>query len=1261
MKRFLSIILCLSLIFTLVAQTTVFGDPSEDVALAANDSQAADSGWTRGMEGTYDYPIYPDAYHMSDEDVFGVWSKEEGVWITEPKFDYSKWTEMTDVENAAKEGDYPKAKDALLEYYRGVVAKGRVEGAYSSSVSASAENISKVLSRNFYPAIFGPSTLENLFEVDNDMEERRIDVLTGINAGKGSWQYYGVTLASVDQETTAEFMTKEGGFTSYLSLVVNGLSVEIPVAADTYISAGTNAGTNFGSEPTMLSAEGITREYKNSDENTKRAMVKFDISSLEKSDSITSATLVIKGKNASGTGRKEMVLYRWGDNSYSEDTVCWSSFAEHWMFSCNSMDSWDYVTSSSTQIKGKICFMHRGDTLANPANAYAISGNEDYAYEFIRQQMALQYHLGFNLNVMNELDMTTHTGTTLTSVFRTINSEHMTGERFTAMFKHLWTISRWICEEYYGQRSNNYATFATAAGYKFVSYFKEITDYDLWLANTQNENERVQGKFLRADGTSVELARGYQATLLSTLKTPINTQNNLGNEDAPFTDYTVECIRTLLHDFAYSAAPGFGGWGFGDGADSDSASASAHKTHVTDFYSKLFNSDDEIMEYVVTDGKSGVMPEHASMSFPYGLRTYLRTDWSDKAVGLAFTAKGELNSSHGDSDLLTVVVHAYGQYLLTDSQYASILTDGPNNFKVQGSALRHNTITSNGEDHVNDNQGHAATEGKEIEVELNSIHDFVTYAADDAIKTAQKFRRSVAFMRDAEFWVVSDYIEQNNDYYNDYSQQWSMHPNVGMILDTETGLAISNNPSGPNIQVVPVSPEKFTYIQEQYNFYSPASSVIVDMPQATYHKKTNAPKVTYTTILVPSDIGVERNVEVYELSTGLDADDASCVQIKVTDDEGQEPRNFFYYHLNDNTNQQDVTVGKYSTDATTLMLEEATDGTIVSAMLLNATYLKAEDIEDEYIFKSEAPLKSIAFKSNGAVIDVASSTLTMEELLNTTFFDFERYQAVWFDGTDLDTKSANGYLYFGDEPIVEGTPDDDEGSKPSGGGGGGGSSSGGSSGGASSGGLGSVTGIGHAGGDKVVVVPEKEEEPDIKPVTPSYTDVSADDWYFECVEELTENGVVSGDGTGKFNPSDNVTREQFLKMLIEASGIETIEAENTFADVADAWYKPYVLKAKNFGIVNGISDTKFGVGSNITRQDMAVMISRTIDKLGLQIDTEEVDIFADDAKVSDYAKESVTYMKSIGLIEGYNNEYRPHGNLTRAEAAKVISELLKLI
>ena len=161
---------------------------------------------------------------------------------------------------------------------------------------------------------------------------------------------------------------------------------------------------------------------------------------------------------------------------------------------------------------------------------------------------------------------------------------------------------------------------------------------------------------------------------------------------------------------------------------------------------------------------------------------------------------------------------------------------------------------------------------------------------------------------------------------------------------------------------------------------------------------------------------------------------------------------------------------------------------------------------------------------------------------------------------------------------------------------------------------------------------------------------------------LTGKGVISGDGTGRFNPNDNVTREQFLKMLVEAAEIEAEEGVNTFADVkADAWYKSYVLKAKNFGIVNGISDTEFGIGTNITRQDMAVMITRTIEKLGITIEVKEVDAFADKNKVSDYATKAVEYMKSIGLIEGYNNEYRPLDNLTRAEAAKVIAMVMDII
>ena len=171
-----------------------------------------------------------------------------------------------------------------------------------------------------------------------------------------------------------------------------------------------------------------------------------------------------------------------------------------------------------------------------------------------------------------------------------------------------------------------------------------------------------------------------------------------------------------------------------------------------------------------------------------------------------------------------------------------------------------------------------------------------------------------------------------------------------------------------------------------------------------------------------------------------------------------------------------------------------------------------------------------------------------------------------------------------------------------------------------------------------------------------------DAWYYDDVMALSERGVISGDGSGQFSPTDKVTREQFLKMLLAATKADTDEAENIFADVENgAWYVPYVLTAKKLGIVSGISDSHFGIGMNITRQDMAVMISRTLVNLDAEAEGKEVSDFADNQQISDYAKEAVSLMKSIGLIEGYNNEYRPQDNLTRAEAAKVIATLLKLI
>ena len=360
---------------------------------------------------------------------------------------------------------------------------------------------------------------------------------------------------------------------------------------------------------------------------------------------------------------------------------------------------------------------------------------------------------------------------------------------------------------------------------------------------------------------------------------------------------------------------------------------------------------------------------------------------------------------------------------------------------------------------------------------------------------------------------------------------------------------------------------------------------------------------------------------------------------KVTETNSGASNYYYYYHLNDTELMPEcgVKVAEYTTDATTFLIQLNENKQMISVFLVDGSYIKSDNIDGGYLFKADENT-TISFRKNGQFVNVMSSLYKTSEELKGISLYMPTAKAAVLDETEVGIDIANGYVTF------NGTY---------------------SSGKVSSGGSYGGGGGGSSGGTTVKPIePEQDKEPEVVPdnpveITETYSDVKKDSWYFGYVEELTEKGIVSGDDTGKFNPTENVTREQFLKMLIEATEIDNVEDINTFEDVsADAWYKPYVLKAKAFGIVTGVSDTEFGIGTNITRQDMAVMISRTINNLGIEIDQKDVDAFADIDKISDYAKDAVTFMKSIGLIEGYNNEYRPHDNLTRAEAAKVICELL---
>lgn len=179
--------------------------------------------------------------------------------------------------------------------------------------------------------------------------------------------------------------------------------------------------------------------------------------------------------------------------------------------------------------------------------------------------------------------------------------------------------------------------------------------------------------------------------------------------------------------------------------------------------------------------------------------------------------------------------------------------------------------------------------------------------------------------------------------------------------------------------------------------------------------------------------------------------------------------------------------------------------------------------------------------------------------------------------------------------------------------------------------------------------------------TSSFSDVGTAHWAYSSIIKLSGKGIVNGTGENKFEPEGNVTREQFVSMLVRAMEFKSDNSDLAFSDVAiDSWYKEAISVAADMGIVSGRSDGSFGVGENITREDMAVMAYRALRAAGKEPKENQGVIWADDDAISDYAKDAISLLKKSGIINGMTeNEFSPKSTSTRAQAATIICRMLE--
>jgi hypothetical protein len=167
-------------------------------------------------------------------------------------------------------------------------------------------------------------------------------------------------------------------------------------------------------------------------------------------------------------------------------------------------------------------------------------------------------------------------------------------------------------------------------------------------------------------------------------------------------------------------------------------------------------------------------------------------------------------------------------------------------------------------------------------------------------------------------------------------------------------------------------------------------------------------------------------------------------------------------------------------------------------------------------------------------------------------------------------------------------------------------------------------------------------------------------WAQEAVETLAAKGIVSGTSDNTYTPGKNITRADFITLLIKALGLKA-DFNSNFGDVtSDAYYYQAVGIAKQLGITSGTSDGNFNPKTEISRQDMMVMVVKALKASGVKLEggsASDIKDFKDAEKVSGYASEAVAALIKEGIIKGSGNSINPKDQLTRAEAAVVVYKI----
>jgi hypothetical protein len=1180
-------------------------------------------------ESSSGFPELKDPMHVSDDNFFGVWNTAQNRWTTSPILRYDKLPALSAVAEQVKKGDYAKAKDELLIYYRN---------------RDTVPDYKLPTGQNYVSAEMMTEKIYGWMQVDN---------VAGLTTVTPEWKYYTVDLTvsqtvpqglflieSEADGSSVEIYSREredGKYGAYLEVVIDGVKRTFPVIADTYISAGDNQDTNYGGGEIMYSRESYGESGDPPLPNpfgteTRRPYFRFDPGQM--TGTVSSIKFSFYARTDSGKDKKVFVFTSGNQKNFVEDEFVWSKHNPMIFNFKNTGYVWDNSITNRWKLENE--WQNYGTRLY-PVGwlipRFKSTGNELYAYRALEFMMEL-YTQQADSFFPRGLEAGWRTEYNCILFFGTLYSNTLTPEVLTAQLKYYYNhVSR--LPEISINGAFNQISAQLCGAIRTMLYFPEIEIDGKWKTAKDKLNDLYQTA-MNKDGSYIEATSGYISGVVAEIKMAYELVGlRDGSDDEYYEKYLGYYSKLVKYMFDMTMPYGLTvNYGDGPRANNKAFAYNEWVAHPEIDPNRYF-------EYFYTQGLSGKEPDYTSINYADKAIAFLKSGWKTDDFGAVINAN--FGGTHSHPDDLSLNVSAYGAVLLTEAGGGSYTA----NSKMAGigdQTYSHNTIEIDKKSQKGyDYNSIKVNKPQTLKLATNKIFDFVRAATKNAY-TGMNVNRKVLFLHN-KYWLVSDYIIPSDNNPHIYKQAWRPDVRNNLTVDPDTKAMKTHYAKGPNIKVAPADPEKLDARVESSYVNNPTyGEEITDYIR--YCKEGVTGTQTFDTVIYPDRQGEDTYLDVKRISVpGVSVDKATALKIDFGLSTG------YYYSSNETDSKEDEldekgekykpeelprstrSFGNYSTDGQMAYAEVDGGGNMSSIALTNARMLKRGNVD---LVKSKDALADLGIQWSGKTLKLSTesgalSTAELDILSEKEIENVTLNGAVIAFKYDKDTKKVS--LNYTPKPSP---PPASAGSNK----------------------MGSPAGNNNASNPLVKPEPAKPE-PDSGDI---FTDIS-EHWAKDEIMKALDAGVVTPSDDRLFRPDDNVTRAEFAAFMVRALKIPTGGGyDGVFNDVGEEdWFAEIVEGAKRAGIVNGYGDGRFEPNSLISRQEMAKMLLAACDYAGLEYGGADIaSLYSDYGDISDWAVEAAAAVTGLGLVQGMEGRFAPLENATRAQAVVVTSRLLSL-